>query len=192
MKLAQLYHHILNEVGEGTSQPFEYKKGWLPANPALKMGKPIKRGFGELLGYDIHAETSRGEKLDVKLGVYIEDLPFKYLDKDIREDEDIKSILEKKKYVRNCDLSFSINNRYPNVNDKIYMFRLMATIKQIMLEVISKYKPDTIAYSSMTRYKDTTPSQSGRHLLYKRFIEKSIPIKKILLADSDVFVYLLK
>jgi hypothetical protein len=196
MKLKPILNTLMNEVGEGTSQPFEYR---LKSSTMRTTSGERGLEYSGVIDYAIEA-TSKGENLEVILSVVSTG---NQTPRQVRREfgnKEIETYFNNKPYVRIFDISFAINEPDTNnmilnygtiVNDKVYMFRLMATIKQILLPLIEKYQPDAISYSSENRPKEihsnTAPS---RHNLYKRFIEKSVPVKKILTGWEGLSEYL--
>ena len=201
MKLTQILNTLMNEVGEGTSQPFEYS---LKSSTMRTISGERGIEYSGVIDYAIEAETSKGENLEVILSVVSVGNQTPKQAAGSSMNKEIEAYFNDRPYVRIFDISFAINepeignmgtiNYGTIVNDKVYMFRLMATIKQILLPLIEKYQPDAISYSPEKRPKekhsDTAPS---RHNLYKRFIEKSVPVKKILTGwEGSEYLFVIK
>jgi hypothetical protein len=200
MKLKPILNTLMNEVGEGTSQPFEYS-----LKDSTVRTRSGKRGIEHsgVIEYAIEA-TSKGENLEVILSVVSSGNQTPRQAGRELGNKEIETYFNDKPYVSIFNISFAINepdigntsvaNYGIIVNDKVYMFRLMATIKQILLSLIEKYQPDAISYSPEERPKekfgDVTPA---RHNLYKRFIEKSLPVKKIVSSPkNDYYLFIIK
>jgi hypothetical protein len=174
MKLTQIYHQILQEIGEGSSKPFEYT---------------IKRE-GPPTQYVIDGETSKGEKEPINLFLmYAKFSEFKieYLldhpEEEIGYDQEFVDLVKnyKEKFTEGLNMMTVIFDRarndgkgFDDVNDTQFMFRLMATLKEILMGVIKQKNINVI---------DFNPSESsskgdfgvGRHRLYKLFIKKAFP-----------------
>ena len=164
IQLKNLLNEILNEIGEGSSKPFEHSR--------KREGK-----------YIIHGVTSKGEEVDIELTVIapiegnsigglsdngpISDMDGMYVS------FEIQSINGKKP-----------DETYSEIGDSKYMFRLMATLKEILLPIIQKENIEFITYSPIhkvlgakvsTNTPHTTDEGRGRDILYKLFIKKQFP-----------------
>lgn len=86
---------------------------------------------------------------------------------------------------------YSSGGLYPVINDKTYMFRLMATIKQILIPLIEKHKINIIFYDPAKRDKEktSTSTDTGRSKLYSIFIRNSFPNTKNLNSSSKIRPY---
>jgi hypothetical protein len=159
MKLTQLYNELLNEVGDGSSQPFVYFKG----------GSNF---------YIIRGVTSKGDNIDIDLTVLVGGI---YLISDKIPDLDIDQEFGDAQVMYISFKIESINGevpdrRYKEINDIQYMYRLMATLKEIMLPLIEKKDVDLITYSPSAKIINyLSDSGKGRDLLYKLFIKKEFP-----------------
>ena len=75
------------------------------------------------------------------------------------------------------------------VNDRVFMFRLMATIKQILLKEIPNHKVDVLVYSPTKESDSQNTEQTGRHRLYTAFIKKVFPNARMHVDGDDNIVY---
>lgn len=136
----------LKEIGEGSSKPFPYKEDEFP----LEYVKMYGIGY---IQYTIKAEAN-GEPIDIRVSG-----DFK------RRRSKIKG--GKKEYGL-LDFQFGPStgtDKTPAINDKTYMFRLIATLLKIIKEIDSKVKISFIGY-------DAEPQ---RHRLYTLIIKKAFP-----------------
>ena len=136
----------LKEIGEGSSKPFPYKEDEFP----LEYVKMYGIGY---IQYTIKAEAN-GEPIDIRVSG-----DFK------RRRSKIKG--GKKEYGL-LDFQFGPStgtDKTPTINDKTYMFRLIATLLQIIKEIDSKIKISFIGYEA----------EPQRHRLYTLIIKKAFP-----------------
>jgi len=174
---------ILAEIGEGSSKPFEYKK-------TRSIGKT---GFA----YDIAGEirNDSGEFVLQEMPIALEAVPFremleyingKLLDMEGHEvtDEYLKFLgsPEPLEDIYGLEILFtqkraSRGARFDLVNDRVFMFRLMATLKEILLAEIKKSKVQLLMYqpSKEADELDLDATKTGRHRLYDLFIKKAFP-----------------
>ena len=156
IQLKSLLNETINEIGEGSSQPFKYITE--------------RKGL-----YIIQGVTSKGEEVDIELTVIApvgSDSIRGLSDDNIIGDMDgmyvsfeIESINGKKP-----------DRAYGEIGDSKYMFRLMATLKEILLPIIQKENVEFITYSPMSKVLDyTTDRGRGRDILYKLFLKKQFP-----------------
>ena len=181
--LEEIYTEIrLREVGEGTSEPFKYKKNF---------------ERGDSFGYIIDGYVG-DEKLPIKL---------QGLDAKERVSDDMK--LDRPEYYKFIDkpdgtvinmleVIFShviINNGEDNfrlVNDLKFMFRLMSTIKEILQKEFASNMPDLLIYSPNKKGSEQI-EDTGRHRLYTAFIKKAFPKAEMFIDDQgEEIVFKLK
>lgn len=164
MKLTQLYNELLNEVGEGSSQPFEYFKG----------GSNF---------YIIRGVTSKGDNINIDLtvlvnaGIYL--ISGKIPDLDIDQEFGDAQVMYISFKIESINGKVPIR-RYKEINDIQYMYRLMATLKEIMLPLIGEKDVKLITYSPSAKIINYLSDRGkGRDLLYKLFIKKEFPNSEI-------------
>lgn len=190
MKLIQLYSQVLQEIGEGSSKPFEYT---------------IEKDTPNLSKYIIDGETSKGEKEPIRLFLmYTEfsDFGIEYLLKNPERtgyDEEFVDLVSKykEKFTDGLHMATILFERagdskgvFDDVNDTQFMFRLMATLKEILMGVIKQKNINVI---------DFNPSESsskedfgvGRYRLYKLFIKKAFP-NAIEVANQERIFFILQ
>jgi hypothetical protein len=136
----------LKEIGEGSSKPFPYKEDTFP----LEYIKDY--GIGRI-EYTVKAEA-KGEPIDIRVSGN-----FKRRRSKIKGGEKEYGLL---------DFQFGPTfgtDKTPTINDKTYMFRLIATLLEILKEINSKIKISFIGYEAEPR----------RHKLYTLIIKKAFP-----------------
>ena len=157
----------LEEIGEGSSKPFPYTT------------KVYSDGmFKSKIEGEVRSES--GEKVLQKIQIRLKAIPEKYIaDEGYMDDDlfDFFGVPEGTK-LKGFNIDFFIVDDqikpFGEVNDRVYMFRLMATIKEILQEEFAKSNPDFISYHPKKKGQETTIS-TGRHKLYNAFIKKAIP-----------------
>ena len=177
MKLTQILNTLISEVGEGSSQPFEY----LAAN-GMTSG---------MMDYAINGITSKGDNIDIELNVVVGGT---YLIDDI----DNYNLAQKDGKVMYISFSIeSINGetpdrKYGEINDVQYMYRLMATLKEIMLPMIEKEDVSFITYSPSSKVVNAFSNDKGkgRDILYKLFIGKEFPNSEVYEKDDRRLIVL--
>ena len=165
-KLTESKQPIL-EIGEGSSKPF--KSNFL--------GKA-----GNKTGWYIEGKNSEGENIDVILEITVYEydrgkgIPvqvFNELGKDTLKSASVDFRVD---YGEEAPHHIS----YAEVNDKVYMYRLMATLRNILLQFIQENNIDIIEYAPIP--KGTTAANSdkgeGRNKLYSLFLKKMFPNAK--------------
>lgn len=200
MKLHQIYTEILNEIGEGTSEPFEYEK-------TSQSPDGVK--------YTIFAKAG-GKKLQVFLTVSFRDW---YLFRSGVPEQDIINWKNEFNFplvttdetepdpfmqqnFNSMYVVFGLNKLsklgkssgdgdFPLVNDKTYMFRLMATIKQILLPLIEQENINVVYYDPAKREgeEDIASTNTGRSRLYDIFIRSSFPGAKSINSTNKLRPY---
>lgn len=155
-----LNKQLISEIGEGNSQPFEYT-----------------REDGD--SYTIYGETSKGDEITISL---IAVTGGEWLIKTSTGGDSLFAAeLEGQTGMYISFKIISINgespeNRYREVNDLKYMFRLMATLKEILIPIIQKKDVSFLSYSptlKISNYKND--EGGGRDILYSLFIKKEFP-----------------
>lgn len=174
---------LLIEIGEGSAQPFKYRQ--IYASDSMEM-------------YEIAGLTSKNEKVPIELNFSLvkvnEDSDVKYKKAVLDEfpGQDLVNVVNvdfahKKSrsgaFLKKVGFSNpekedrKAGNTLRTVNDKQYMFRLMATIKNILSEYIRRVEPDCVAYMPMGEVKRGKMTLQ-RDLLYTSFIKKVFPNAK--------------
>ena len=173
--LEEIYTEIrLREVGEGTSEPFEYKKNF-------------ERGdsFGYLIdGYIIDGPTG-DEKIPIKLqGITYKERVSDDMEMDRPEfyefvNEPNGTVLDGIEII----FSHAGDSSFGLVNDVKFMFRLMSTIKEILQKEFSSNMPNLLIYSPNKKGSEQI-EDTGRHRLYTAFIKKAFPKAEMFIDDQ--------
>ena len=165
---------LIPEIGEGSSQPFDYKETFRnEVNFAYVIDGEVRNENGEFvlqevpirlqgLGFPVMVTQEDG---DWEIDGYEDNAYGKFLN--VNPGTTLKGI----------EIIFSQlrNDSFAEVNDRVFMFRLMATIKKILQEEFAKNgEPDLIIYSP-TKQGDESADKTGRHRLYTAFIKKAFP-----------------
>jgi len=182
-KLTKGLRRKLYEVGEGSSKPFTYKKFHFGAFDKFldKFSNILPSDKGGFI-YKIEAYTeSEGKKEIIPielLGHYGDKAYYKSIN---YSDKEIKNLIQLLgDNFKNLNIHFTIdeNNReYDLVNDRVYMFRLMATIREILLKEIKTTKLNSISFQPTKRDSEDLADNmnTGRFKLYDVFIKKAFP-----------------
>ena len=182
--LEEIYTEIrLREVGEGTSEPFKYKKNF-------------ERGgsFGYLIdGYIIDGPTG-DEKIPIKLqGITYKERVSDDMEMDRPEfyefvNEPNGTVLDGIEII----FSHAGDSSFGLVNDVKFMFRLMSTIKEILQKEFSSNMPNLLIYSPNKKGSEQI-EDTGRHRLYTAFIKKAFPKAEMFIDDQgEEIVFKLK
>ena len=170
----------LNEIGEGTSEPFKYQKQ-----------DSVRSGFKYLIDSYV---TKDGETVDSNIElqgvVFNEELYYQeedFLAAAKMKEEDTLEGIEISFY--NVKADNATTDMFSAVNDRVFMFRLMATIKQILLKEIPNHKVDVLVYSPTKESDSQNTEQTGRHRLYTAFIKKVFPNARMHVDGDDNIVY---
>ena len=203
MKLEQIYKDIIKEVklipeiGEGSSKPFDYKKTYRGDNGfSYKIDGEVRNENGEFVLQEIPINLQGiGETVQVDYDDTTGDWEI---------DGNIDNVAQEKGKFFNVspgttlkalEIVFSRMGRgssFEEVNDRVFMFRLMATIKKILQDEFAKQEPDLIIYSP-TKQGDEAVEKTGRHRLYSAFIKKAFPSARVFVDDrSEEIIYKLK
>lgn len=208
---------ILNEIGDGSSKVFDYYQssgsGFLDMKN-FKLGTSLGIvNYGAYIApYFINADV-KGKPLNVALqAVKVSPKDAKEADPEVYDK--YKSAVAKlgldldnpeiaNNYV---DLYVEFNAHYPDekmraqydepilsVNDKTYLLRLMATIKEIMLELVNKHNANVISYTPLKggNEEELETADLGRTKLYSIFIKNAFPGSKRI-VDEDLVLHLIK
>ena len=190
MKLEQIYTEIrediklIPEIGEGSSKPFPFKE---------------RSGSGtNAFLYDIDGEV-RNENGEFVLQEILIRLFGNHTSMIMDEDYTDKEILDyfgKNDFstINGFEITFSKkgDTSFSVVNDRVFMFRLMATIKKILQDEFAKADPDYIVYAPTKQGGEDAPDTS-RHKLYSAFIKKAIPGAQMFYnKKDDEIIYKLK
>ena len=190
MKLIQLYSQVLQEIGEGSSKPFEYV---------------IQKDSPNVSRYAIDGETSKGEKEPIRLFLIhteFSEFGIEHLlanPEEVGYDEEFIDLVVKykEKFKNGINMATILFERtgynkgaFDDVNDTQFMFRLMSTLKEILMDVIKQKNINVI---------DFNPSESsskedfgvGRYRLYKLFIKKAFP-NAIEVANQERIFFILQ
>ncbi len=153
MKLYEVYTEILNEVGEGNSSPFPYDIDY--------DGSPSELG-GDYV-YE-HTSVIKAEANGKPLTVYLFMTQNEYGEQ-LKPDE--------------LEVSFKTpKGKYDEViNDRVYLFRLMATIIEILKKTIKDRNIGRISFepSKAKGEKNTSALDTKRSRLYLAFMKKAFP-----------------
>ena len=178
----EVYTEIrLSEVGEGTSEPFEYKENFRK---------------GDTFSYLIDAYTEQDD-LEMSIPIRLQAISYKERVSDDMEidREEYFNFLDKPKgtIIDGFEIIFSIadaksGSTFNLVNDRVYMFRLMATIKKILQSEFGSNPPDVLSYSPTKEGNEAT-EDTGRHKLYSIFIKKAFPNAAMFINDEDEEIY---
>jgi len=182
--LEEIYTEIqLSEVGEGTSEPFKYKKNF-------------ERGgsFGYLIdGYIIDGPTG-DEKIPIKLqGITYKERVSDDMEMDRPEfyefvNEPNGTVLDGIEII----FSHAGDSSFGLVNDVKFMFRLMSTIKEILQKEFASNMPNLLIYSPNKKGSEQI-EDTGRHRLYAAFIKKAFPKAEMFIDDQgEEIVFKLK
>ena len=179
----EVYTEIqLSEVGEGTSEPFEYKENFRK---------------GDTFSYLIDSYTEQDD-LERSTPIRLQAIAYKE-----RVSGDMEwarpeyfDFLDKPKgtILNGFEIIFRLmeGDSFAEVNDRVFMYRLMATIKKILQEEFAKSKPDILNYSPGKKG-DEAAVDTGRHKLYNAFIKKAFPSAKVFVDhEEDEMIYKLK
>jgi hypothetical protein len=201
MKLEQIYKDIMEEaklipeIGDGSSQPFPYKESFRSSGGS---------NFAYIIDGEVRNEN--GEFVLQKIPIRLQGIGFKTMvDQedgdwtiDGYEDNDKGKFLNVNPgtTLKGIEIIFSLiegGNSFAEVNDRVFMFRLMATIKKILNEEFAKNgEPDILIYSPGKKG-DEAADQTGRHKLYSAFIKKAFPKARVYVdRKEDEITYKLK
>jgi hypothetical protein len=201
MKLEQIYKDIIEEaklipeIGEGSSQPFPYKESFRSSGGS---------NFAYIIDGEVRNEN--GEFVLQKIPIRLQGIGFKTMvdQEDGEWTIDGYDDNEKGKFLnvnpgttlKGVEVIFSLiegGNSFAEVNDRVFMFRLMATIKKILNEEFAKNgEPDILIYSPGKKG-DEAADQTGRHKLYSAFIKKAFPKARVYVdRKEDEITYKLK
>ena len=168
--LEEIYTEIrLREVGEGTSEPFKYKKNF---------------ERGDSFGYIIDGSTGDG-KIPIKLqGITYKERVSDDMEMDRPEfyeflNEPNGTVLDGIEII----FSHAGDSSFGLVNDVKFMFRLMSTIKGILQNEFASNMPNLLIYSPNKKGSEQI-EDTGRHRLYKAFIKKAFPKAEMFIDDQ--------
>ena len=191
MKLEKIYKDIIEEaklipeIGEGSSKPFEFDK--------------ISKGDRHFQ-YKIDGEvrTEDGKFVLQSIPILLTGRATSIIMDEDYTDEEILDFFGKNDgtMINGFEIVFSIKtltgNEFGTVDDRVFMFRLMATIKVILQDEFAKADPDYIVYAP-TKQGDEIATDTGRHKLYSAFIKKAIPGAQMFYnKKDDEIIYKLK
>ena len=177
--LEEIYTEIrLREVGEGTSEPFKYKKNF---------------ERGDSFGYIIDGFAG-DEKIPIKLqGITYKERVSDDMEMDRPEfyefvNEPNGTVLDGIEVI----FSHAADSGFGLVNDVKFMFRLMSTIKGILQKEFASNMPNLLIYSPNKKGSEQI-EDTGRHRLYKAFIKKAFPKAEMFIDDQgEEIVFKLK
>ena len=163
MKLEKIYKDIIKEaklipeIGEGSSKPFEFDK--------------ISKGDRHFQ-YEIDGEvrTEDGKFVLQSIPILLTGRATSIIMDEDYTDEEILDFFGKNDgtMINGFEIVFSrktlTGNEFGTVDDRVFMFRLMATIKIILQDEFAKADPDYIVYAP-TKQGDEAADQTGRHRL---------------------------
>ena len=175
----------ISEVGEGTSEPFSYenKSRFDGGSFQYKINGEVRTEDGKFVLQEIPIKlTGRSTSI-----IMDED----YTDKEILDffGKNDGTSVNGFEIVFNMIKSF---NEFGMVDDRVFMYRLMATIKKILQDEFAKADPDYIVYAPTKQGMENAPD-TGRHKLYSAFIKKAIPGAQMFYnKKDDEIIYKLK
>lgn len=177
--LEEIYTEIrLREVGEGTSEPFKYKKNF---------------ERGDSFGYIIDGDA-KDEKIPIKLqGITYKERVSDDMEMDRPEfyefvNEPDGAVLDGIEVI----FSHAGDSSFGLVNNVKFMFRLMSTIKEILQKEFASNMPNLLIYSPNKKGSEQI-EDTGRHRLYKAFIKKAFPKAEMFIDDQgEEIVFKLK
>lgn len=195
MKLYEIYTEILiKEVGEGTSEPFDYKENFRNDN-----------NFSYII--DGEVRNDNGEFILQQIPIRLQGIGFPIQVDQEDGDWEIDGDNDNQEYgkflnvnpgttLKGIEIIFSHVDRedaFAEVNDRVFMFRLMATIKKVLQDEFAKNgQPDVLIYSP-TKQGSEDADKTGRHKLYSAFIKKAIPGAQMFHnKKDDEIIYKLK
>lgn len=179
---------LIPEIGEGTARPFPYK---------ITTDSPTRTVC------EIQGETSDGKKVNINLYLIYTIFSKEGIDITLEypggTDERFLDFLQRPENnfedgLRMVSVLFEIrpgseiqvDDAFGEVNDLKYMFRLMATIKQIILAKDKEMNFNAIEFTPSE--KDMTGDEGeGRRKLYGAFIKKMFPNSKEFRIDDVVY-----
>lgn len=195
MKLEKIYKDIIKEaklipeIGEGSSKPFEFDK--------------ISKGDRHFQ-YKIDGEvrTEDGKFVLQSIPILLTGRATSIIMDEDYTDEEILDFFGKNDgtlingfeivFNKKPSKSYPTGNEFGTVDDRVFMFRLMATIKVILQDEFAKADPDYIVYAP-TKQGDEIATDTGRHKLYSAFIKKAIPGAQMFYnKKDDEIIYKLK
>ena len=180
------YKDELNEVGEGTSKPFPYEN------------KSFSDGRGFIYDIDGEIRNENGEFVLQEISIRLNGNVVGMIADEDYTDKEILDFFNRNDgtLINGLEIVFKnltkTGNAFGAINDRVFMFRLMATIKEILQKEFAKAEPDYIVYSP-TKQGDEAANQTGRHKLYNAFIKKAIPGAQMFYNKvDDEIIYKLK
>ena len=191
MKLEKIYKDIIKEaklipeIGEGSSKPFEFDK--------------ISKGDRHFQ-YKIDGEvrTEDGKFVLQSIPILLTGRATSIIMDEDYTDEEILDFFGKNDgtMINGFEIVFNkktrSGNEFGTVDDRVFMFRLMATIKIILQDEFAKADPDYIVYAPTKQGMENAP-ETGRHRLYSAFIKKAIPGAQMFYnKKDDEIIYKLK
>jgi len=185
---------LIPEVGEGTSKPFPYSDPW--------------RGSTGGFSYTIQGEVrnENGEFVLQKVPIKLQGMFFQQTIDQEDGEWTVDGYDENDEYgkflnvspgttIKGYEIIFSLiegGSSFAEVNDRVFMFRLMATIKKILQDEFAKSKPDILIYTPNKKGSEAV-EKTGRHKLYNAFIRKAFPNARVFVDDrSEEIIYKLK
>ena len=183
MKLEKIYKDIIKEaklipeIGEGSSKPFEFDK--------------ISKGDRHFQ-YKIDGEVRTEDRKFVlqSIPILLTGRATSIIMDEDYTDEEILDFFGKNDgtMINGFEIVFNkktrSGNEFGTVDDRVFMFRLMATIKIILQDEFAKADPDYIVYAP-TKQGDEIATDTVRHKLYSAFIKKAIPGAQMFYNKKD-------
>jgi len=184
LSLEEIYTEIqLSEVGEGTSEPFEYKNNG---------------NFNENFSYTIYGEVKdeNNDKVLAKVPIRLQGMFIKQTIDQEDGEWTVDGYDEMEEYgkflnvspgttITGYEIIFSHagDSSFGLVNDVKFMFRLMSTIKEILQKEFSSNMPNLLIYSPNKKGSEQI-EDTGRHRLYTAFIKKAFPKAEMFIDDQ--------
>lgn len=191
---------ILMEIGDGSSEPFEYET--MESTPTRFRYIISANAHNKKLSIELHGYTL--DWWELKSAIPQQDIinMEKVFNLPLTNTDEIESDPYMDKNFKAMYIVFGLNtgfnpikglksddgDDFQLVNDKVYMFRLMATIKQILMPLLEKRKINLIQYNPAKRdkEKDAVSTDVGRSRLYDIFIRSSFPGAKSINSVSTI------
>ena len=191
MKLEKIYKDIIKEaklipeIGEGSSKPFEFDK--------ISKGD---RHFQYKIDGDVR--TADGKFVLQSIPILLTGRATSIIMDEDYTDKEILDFFGKNDgtLINGFEIVFNrktrSGNEFGTVDDRVFMFRLMATIKVILQDEFAKADPEYIVYAPTKQGGEDAPD-TGRHKLYSAFIKKAIPGAQMFYSKKDdEIIYKLK
>ena len=171
MKLYKVYTEILNEVGEGTSKPFPYD---------LEIKSTGQELADDEFIYE-HTAIIDAEANGKPLKIYLFLTENEYNEPPGGKPDELEVSFKTPK-----------GNFDDVINDRVYLFRLMATITEIMKKMIRARNIGKISFEPAKGRgeKNTSAIDTKRSRLYLAFMKKAFPGATVEEFEDEVIITL--